>query len=419
MSDANTSFLSRRWSRFWVVMGLFTVLGLIDAGQIYLHVKRFSGNEIHWEEAVAVGLGDWYLWAAASPIIFYLARRFPITAAKWPSRLLIHIYFGTLIILTKIALDMLLNFAVIGKNVMLLPLTLEERMLQNGEYLIPLYRSFVFGKIYVYPIIYTAFVAASHFLEYYQKSRQRELESTRLEAQLAQAQLQVLRMQLQPHFLFNTLNAIAALMHKDVRLADRMIARLGELLRATLENPANQEETLRQELSFLRPYLEIEQARIGPRLDVKIDIPDEVLDAMLPYLIVQPLVENSIRHGIAPRVGPGRLSIRAWRDNGRLSIEVADNGVGLRDDEKRDREGIGLANTRGRLQGLYGDAGTLTMEQGPDGGVIATISLPYREEIEVDGDVIPAEPDADAVPAQPHPVDRVREVAHEGASARR
>jgi signal transduction histidine kinase len=417
MNDANTSYWSRRWPRFWVVMGLFTVLGLIDAGQIYLHVKRFSGNEIHWEEAIAVGLGDWYLWAAASPIIFSLARRFPITAANWRSRLLIHIYFGALIILTKVALDMLLNFAVIGKNVMLLPLTLEERMLQNGEYLIPLYRSFVFGKIYVYPIIYAAFVAASHFLDYYRRSRQRERESSRLEAQLAQAQLQVLRMQLQPHFLFNTLNAIAALMHKDVRLADRMIARLGELLRATLENPATQEETVRQELAFLRPYLEIEQARIGPRLEVKIDIPDDVLDAKLPYLIVQPLVENSIRHGIAPRVGPGRLSIRAWRDADQLHLEVADNGVGL-PDEPRAREGIGLANTRGRLLGLYGDEGTLTLESDPAGGVIATISLPYREETAVDGDAHLAEPDADAIPAQPHSVVRAREVAHEGASAR-
>jgi hypothetical protein len=118
MSDANSNFLARRWSRFGLVMGLFTVLGLIDAGQIYMHVRRFS---------------DWYLWAALSPLIFYLARRFPLTAARWRSRLLIHFYFGSLLVLLKIALDMLLNFVVIGKSVMFLPLSAEERLQPNYE----------------------------------------------------------------------------------------------------------------------------------------------------------------------------------------------------------------------------------------------------------------------------------------------
>src|SRR5439155_7404139 len=164
-----------------------------------------------------------------------------------------------------------------------------------------------------------------HILNYYEKYRDRELRASQLGAQLAQAQLQVLRMQLQPHFLFNTLNAIAALMHRDLRLADRMIARLGELLRATLDDPGTQEVPLRRELEFLSPYLEIEQARLGPRLSVRLDIDDELLDARLPYLILQPLVENAIRHGLAPRTGAGRLNVRAWRDASRLVREVADN----------------------------------------------------------------------------------------------
>ena len=325
--------------------------------------------------------------------------------------MLIHFYFGSLLVLLKIAVDMLLNFVVIGKSVMFLPLSTEDRLQPNYEYLIPLFRSFVFGKIYIYPVLYAIMVAACHFIGYYIKFREREMRAIRLETQLAQAQLEVLRMQLQPHFLFNTLNAIAALMHKDVKQADRMIARLGELLRATLENPGRQECSLRQELSFLRPYLEIEQARIGPRLQVSIDVPAELENARLPYLLVQPLVENSIRHGIAPRIGPGRLTIRALRRDDQLIIEIVDNGVGLRESGSP-RSGIGVANTRARLRGLYGDAGVLTLEPGPESGVIATVTLPYREDPSVDAGELLAESSA----ATHH---RPPEVVHESAGARR
>src|SRR5205085_6361819 len=155
------------------------------------------------------------------------------------------------------------------------------------------YKLYVTVKFFAYLIVYGAIVAVAHVLDYYAKYRDRELLASRLEAQLAQSQLQVLRMQLHPHFLFNTLNAIAALMHRDLRLADRMIARLGELLRATLDDPGAQEVPLRRELDFLTPYLEIEQARLGPRLSVRTDIDPEALDARLPYLLLQPLVENA------------------------------------------------------------------------------------------------------------------------------
>jgi signal transduction histidine kinase len=411
MRDETPSFLSHRWARFLALMGLFTVLGLIDAGQFYIHVKVIRGNTIHWEEAIAVGLGDWYLWAALSPIIFRISQRFPIDAAHWPRRLLIHLGFACLFMVIKIAMDLPIYIAVLGKDVMLIPLTAEQKQLPDLEYLIPLFKSFVFNKFYMYLILYGVIVAVNHLVSYYQKYRERELQASRLETQLAQAQLEVLRMQLQPHFLFNTLNAIAALMHKDVRQADRMIARLGELLRATLENSGTQECTLRKELSFLRPYLEIEQARIGPRLQVTIDAPAELLDARLPYLLVQPLVENSIRHGIAPRLGPGRLTIRARRDDSRLAIEVVDNGVGLRDSGSG-RDGIGVSNTRARLRGLYGDAGALTVIPGPDGGVIATVLLPYRE------DDAPAAGDLPAEPPTPNPSPS-RKVSNEGAGARR
>src|SRR5262249_27134219 len=201
----------------------------------------------------------------------------------------------------------------------------------------------------------------------HRRYRDRELATSRLEARLAQAQLQVLRTQLHPHFLFNTLNAISALMHKDVALADRMISRLGELLRATLDDPGSQEVTLRRELDFLSPYLEIEQARLGPRLAVRTGIDDGLLHSCLPYPVLQPLVENAMRHGLAPRSGSGRLTVRAWKDDGRLVLEVADNGPGVRFDRNFE-EGIGLSNTRARLKALYGENHSLSLRPAPGGG---------------------------------------------------
>jgi LytS/YehU family sensor histidine kinase len=166
-----------------------------------------------------------------------------------------------------------------------------------------------------------------------------------------------------------------------------MIARLGELLRATLDDPGAQEVPLRRELEFLTPYLEIEQARLGSRLTVCTDIDPEVLDARLPYLVLQPLVENAIRHGIAPRPSPGRLEVRARRRASRLILEVSDNGPGVPPDGAF-VEGIGLSNTRARLRGLYGDEQSLILRNGPQGGLLVTVSLPYREETGDPADVL-------------------------------
>jgi LytS/YehU family sensor histidine kinase len=211
---------------------------------------------------------------------------------------------------------------------------------------------------------------------YYRKYRDRELHASRLEAQLSQAQLQVLKMQLHPHFLFNTLNAISALVHEDADLAERMIARLGELLRSTLEAADRQEVPLRQEVEFIRPYLEIERARMGDRLKVELDIDPAALDAHVPNLLLQPLVENAIRHGIAPRAEPGRIEVRARREEGRLRLEVCDDGPGL---AAGPREGVGLTNTRARLRQLYGEEHCFEMSNGAGRGLTVRVTIPFRE----------------------------------------
>jgi LytS/YehU family sensor histidine kinase len=184
-------------------------------------------------------------------------------------------------------------------------------------------------------------------------------------------------MQLNPHFLFNTLHAISALVHKDVEAADRMIARLSDLLRYALESTDAQEVPLRQELGFLNRYLEIEQTRFGDRLTVRLDIAPETLDALVPNLVLQPLVENAIRHGIEPRAKPGRIDLRARRENGRLKLEVCDNGVGL-PSGRIPEEGVGLSNTRARLQQLYGEGHCFELGDAPGGGLMVSVELPFR-----------------------------------------
>jgi LytS/YehU family sensor histidine kinase len=191
------------------------------------------------------------------------------------------------------------------------------------------YQYFVFVNLHFSILIYLGVVGIKSAYSYYQKYRERELQASKLEARLAQSRLQVLKMQLHPHFLFNTLNAISELIYKDRESADRMLTDLSDLLRMSFENLEVQEIPLKQELEFLRKYLEIEQMRFHDRLTVDMDIAPETLDASVPNMILQPLVENAIKHGIAPRVSGGRIDIHTRRSNGHLELTVFDDGLGV------------------------------------------------------------------------------------------
>ncbi len=210
-----------------------------------------------------------------------------------------------------------------------------------------------------------------------EKLRERELTASRLESQAAQAHLQMLKMQLHPHFLFNTLNAVSALMHRDVDAADRMISQLSELLRAALEKDDRHESRLASELDLLHRYLAIEQIRFRDRLKVEIDVEPACLEAQVPRLILQPLVENAIRHGIAMRSAAGRLTIRARRRDRRLALTVADDGPGVPPNRPL-RPGVGLANTRARLEQLYGDAYSLELVNADEGGFEVRLEVPFE-----------------------------------------
>jgi two-component sensor histidine kinase len=226
-------------------------------------------------------------------------------------------------------------------------------------------------------LLYCLVVAVTEAVAHAWESRRSGIAAATYARQLAEARLHVLSAQLQPHFLFNTLHAISALVYEDPPRAERLVARLSEMLRLTLRSGTRVETTLAEELALLRRYAEIQETRYGDRLRVAFDVEPAVRDAMVPRLILQPLVENAIRHGITRRITPGRVDVRAWEGQGRLHLAVSDDGVGLREGGPV-REGVGLAITRARLRQLYGPEQRVNLSPAPSGGTVCALSIPLR-----------------------------------------
>jgi two-component system LytT family sensor kinase len=237
----------------------------------------------------------------------------------------------------------------------------------------------VLSKTFQYNIwVYWVILSVCHAFDYYEKFHERELRASELEKRLTQAKLQSLQSQMNPHFLFNTLHTISALMHKDVEAADRMVMKLSELLRLALDNTEAHEVPLSQELDFLDRYLEIEKTRFRERLNVEKNVAPETLKALVPNLVLQPLVENAIRHGIERHARPGKIVLRAEQQNGHLKLEVQDNGDGLPKDGIK-REGIGISNTRSRLHQLYGEKQKFELQNVDSGGLLARVTIPFHQ----------------------------------------
>jgi two-component system LytT family sensor kinase len=235
-------------------------------------------------------------------------------------------------------------------------------------------------------IWYSIFVGFVHLFDAYRASRDREVREAQLEARLAQAQLQSLRLQLQPHFLFNTLNMISSVIYEDPRAADEMISRLGDLLRATLASSPRQEVTLEEELRLLDLYLSVMRARFDERLVVSLDVDPATRAALVPQLLLQPLVENAIRHGTDPASATATIDVRARRDGEALVLEVRDHGLGLAPDQGETvGKGIGLTNTVERLERLYGPPSGVTLRGAETGGLSVLVTIPYRTSLEAGG----------------------------------
>jgi signal transduction histidine kinase len=351
-----------RWSGWALGLGAWTLLGLCQSAQSYVTYAA-EGHPIPGWRALALGLSLWYGWALLWVFVCQLARRCPLEQHDFAWRLLFHLAAAVVFAFAKILLDYPVILAFYCPTPHLLTL---RRFVPMA----------VYDQFHTYVLIYWAMLGVAHAIDYRRQSRERALRTSQLEAKLAQAQLQLLKLQLHPHFLFNTLNSISALIHTDVELADRMIARLGDLLRLALQHFGAEEVPLREELEFLLSYLEIEQARLGPRLSFDLDVEPGTVEARVPTLLLQPLVENAIRHGVGARPGPGRVEVRARREAGWLRLEVRDSGPGLTSGEPA--EGVGLSNTRARLGRLYGDEYQFELAGGPGGGAVVRVVIPFR-----------------------------------------
>ena len=361
--------LERRWVRAVLILAAWTVLASFLTSQIYLAYSRRE-IPIRWERIFAVELSYAYIWAALTPFILWLARRFPIERSHWIRSLLIHLGVSLFIGSSTRVLHDLMLFWVVADS---------EWQFSLSKLLMNVYFMTDYGAM-----IYWLILLISYSFNYQRRYREGEVRTTRLEAQLAQAQLQALKMQLHPHFLFNTLHSVSALIHKNADAADKMIARLGDFLRLTLENSGAQEVTLQEELEFLKCYLDIERIRFQDRLSVNLDIEPQTLDARLPNLILQPIVENAIRHGISSLTSAGRIGIEARRLNGTLQVQVTDNGPGLATESNSGsivKAGVGLANTEARLKQLYGDSHRLDLSNAATGGVTVILEIPFRDQI--------------------------------------
>jgi two-component system, LytTR family, sensor kinase len=358
-----------------VIFGVATALGFFSGFQAYYYVSTFTEWPASLPFLLALNLGYWYSWACLTPAILWLSRWAPFERNTWKRAVAVHVPGVFIATLLHIALTVSLKTLTVW--------TVGQEHMWRQEAQRMFFHNFDWEMM-----TYWAIVGLSHALRYYSEARDRELRESQLETHLVEAQLQALQRQLQPHFLFNTLNTISALMHRNVDAADNMIAKLSDLLRISLHNVGVQEVCLKDELDFLSKYLEIEQTRFRDRLTVVFDVQPDTLDALVPNLVLQPLVENSIKHGIGQRSTAGQIEIRSRRAGGLLELEVQDNGVGLSAARLTDfNRGVGLANTRSRLQHLYGSSHRFEFRQPPGGGLSVRIAIPFVEVAErtVDG----------------------------------
>ena len=348
----------------------WTLVSIIFAGISYAAAIGENNKEFGFISALRLNLVQFYVWAVLSPLVFRFSRRFPIEFRPLNVRNLL-LYFPALI-----------SFAGIHQVIHLAVLwSITPRWRQKYPALTDCYRAYFAFGFYIDLIIALLIVIAVHTLLYYQSFRASELAQSSLKTHLAQAQLRALKMQLHPHFLFNTLHSISSLVLEDPPKANSMIARLGDFLRLTVDNSDQQLVTLKEETEFLRCYLDIEQVRFGDRLTVTFELEPQTLSAQVPHLILQPMVENAIQHAIAPRSARGHINIEAKRLNSLLRVAISDNGPGISSNANLPwKQGVGLTNVRTRLRQIYGPDFRFELMNTKGGGVTAFMEIPFERE---------------------------------------
>jgi sensor histidine kinase YesM len=342
-------------------------VGLLFAAQ-QIVVEKVQGAHVNWAIEGALELVWWYVWAAYTPLVMGLAKRFPLTGP----RVVLHIAIHTITSLTVAPVASATQY--------FLSLGLLRFVFQiTGPDVHRFLSSFAVGVLFMSftgMLTYWLVVGLYQSMHFYQVAMERQTIAAQLETQLSHAELENLKSQLHPHFLFNSLHAIGVLMQEDVDAAGRLLVSLGDLLRMALERREN-EITLQSELEFVGKYLEIEQTRFHDRLKVHMDVPPDLLEVYVPSLALQPLVENAIKHGISVDSAAGRLEVTAKLHNGRVRLCVRDDGPGPAAGSRL-RFGVGLTNVQSRLKQLYGDESSLELTRGDGRGCEAIITIPLR-----------------------------------------
>lgn len=352
----------------WVV-GVVTVLSLSSTLQVYrlTVITAKPGTAIEVGSFLPLRLAYWLVPALLLPLVVWVARRFPLDAGHRLRNLGVHVVAALAFAVARFA-------AMTGVKLLVGPGAIKPPSVSWWLYT----QNQILWDLDLCLMVYAAIVVVSHALAYYHESQARRLKEAHLETRLIEARLQALEAELNPHFLFNTLHAISTLVHRDPESADSMISRLSDLLRLTFHRSGDTIVTLSEEMEFLQKYLELEQTRFQDRLTVSIEVDPDVLDAEVPRMILQPLVENAMEHGIAPRTKKGNVQVSAGRDGEQLWMQVHDNGGGLRGATlDKLRNGVGLSNTRARLALLYPGRHRLEFAE-LHGGLAVRVEMPFH-----------------------------------------
>jgi sensor histidine kinase YesM len=359
-SEAYTPIIADRSKRWLVVVGFWTAFGLVMAVLGHFLTAQ-SASPITWTTSIYQELLYAYLWLILTPIVFRMVWKFPIDLHRRELNVLVQLVLSVAVaFLHKLAYHSIYLWSL--------------HMLG-----IPTKATSIFPAVYSYidygAMVYWMFVLIQLSVTYAKKYQEKSVRTAQLETQLVQAQLHALKMQLNPHFLFNTLNTILVLIDSDPTLARATLLKFSGLLRLVLDSDHDQTVSLDKEFEFLKKYLEIEQLRFTDRLNVSVDAQEETLKANVPFLILQPLAENAVRHGVAKRRGEAELIVRSFRTNGSLVLEIENNAPA---GHEPITERIGLSNTRQRLQKLYGSGAELRLDQTPAGRFISHIAIPFE-----------------------------------------
>ncbi|HKR64933.1 MAG TPA: histidine kinase [Thermoanaerobaculia bacterium] len=337
---------------FWTGLALVSAVNRLLDAPGFIRVMSPAGP-------VVLAFVEAWIWAGFTPFIFKLSGRYSLERSRlWVS--------VPMLIAAGVVISIIVYLVIDGARELIIVAPRPRRHVSTLREI----ARFRFVNQFIF---YFAVLATGFAREYFLRDRERESQQVRLQAQLAEARLSALRMQLNPHFLFNTLHAMSALVERDPSGVRKMIARLSDLLRHTTDSSARNEIPLREELDFLRRYIDIMEIRFQGRLRATIDVDDAVLDAQVPNLILQPIVENALEHGVSRVQGTGEIAIRGTREDDGIVLTVRDNGPGVAADE---RAGVGLSNTRARLAQLYGDRARIELTANPEGGALARIVIP-------------------------------------------